>query len=143
MKWMKPSLSQNTLRHSIQLVCSKHSVLIWTFLYPFSSLIQCQSCEYGMHLRGLVTNSHGNSVLFIDYCLYLSFIMKLIHIHEIYINVLFQMISEENWWTSSHLKINNLPVLIVVFVRWWWNECNHCFHVMSFFMHSHNTHILS
>jgi len=35
------------------------------------------------------------------------------------------------------LKINNLPVLIVVFVRWWWNECNHCFHVMSFFMHLH------
>jgi len=29
----------------------------------------------------------------------------------------------------SHLTINNLTVLIVVFVGWWWNECNHCFHV--------------
>jgi len=90
-----------------------------------------------MHLRGLATNSHGNSVLFIDCCFYVSFIMKLIHIHEIYISMLFQMISEENWWTMSYLKINKLPVLIVVFVGWWWNECNHCFHVTSFFMHSH------
>jgi len=44
----------------------------------------------------------------------MGFIMKLIHIHEIYISILFQMISEETWWTTSRLKINNLPVLIVV-----------------------------
>jgi hypothetical protein len=58
------------------------------------------------------------------------------------------MIFEENWWTVSHLKINNLAVLVVVFVGWWWNECSQCFHVMSFFVHSHmhifcHTHVLA